>query len=68
LRKQSPRRISMKTPTEVTAPNALRATAAKLAIALVLAATPLMAIGFAALGDAPVTLAGSSYPDDIDPG
>jgi hypothetical protein len=59
----------MKTPTEVTAPNAgIRATAAKLAIALVLAATPLMAIGFVALDDAPVTLAGSSYPDDIDPG
>jgi hypothetical protein len=58
----------MKTPTEVTAPNALRATAAKLAVALVLAATPIMAIGFAALDNAPVTLAGGSHPDDIDPG
>jgi hypothetical protein len=58
----------MKTPTEVTAPNAGIRAATKLAIALVLAATPLMAIGFVALDNAPVTLAGSSYPDDIDPG
>jgi hypothetical protein len=59
----------MKTPTEVTAPNAgIRAAAAKLVIALVLAATPIMAIGFAALDNAPVTLAGGSHPDDIDPG
>jgi hypothetical protein len=59
----------MKTPIEVTAPNAgIRTAFAKLAVTLVLAAAPIMAIGFAALDSAPVTLAGGSYPDEIDPG
>jgi hypothetical protein len=59
----------MKSPRNTPAPYArVRATAAKLVVALVLAATPLMAIGFAGLDNAPVTFAGGTNPDDIDPG
>lgn len=68
IKKQGPRRNTMMAPTKVTVAPAVRTAAAKFALALVLAATPLVAIGIAALDHAPVTFAGSSYPDDIDPG
>lgn len=58
----------MKTPMKVAAPAPVRSAAAKLALALVLAATPLAAIGFAGLDNTPVSFAGGSNPDDVDPG
>ncbi|MEX2540225.1 MAG: hypothetical protein WD314_00380 [Trueperaceae bacterium] len=58
----------MMTPTEFAAPTVIRSIAAKLALALVLAATPLAAIGFASLDNVQVSFAGGSNPDDVDPG
>lgn len=54
----------MKTPAKQT----VQKLGLKLAVALALAATPLVPFGVVSFGDAPVTIAGGSNIDDVDPG
>ncbi|MEX2535384.1 MAG: hypothetical protein WD273_07245 [Trueperaceae bacterium] len=50
-------------------PNAgIRSFGVKLVLALMLAGAPIMTLSLAAFNSAPATLAGPSYPDDVDPG
>jgi hypothetical protein len=51
-----------------TAPKAVRMIGTKIAMTLLLAAAPLVAFGVAQLDNPQVSLAGSSMPDDVDPG